>query len=400
MAAAADDAMQNENRGNADANEHTGQQPSALVAMSGGVDSSVAALLLHESGFRVIGITCKLFGNDDILLEGAQSTCCSLDDVEDARQACRRLGVPHYTFNLASAFKHQVIDRFCESYLAGATPNPCIDCNRYIKFQALQQRRRELGFDYVATGHYARRVYDESSGRYLLLRGADPAKDQSYVLFHLSQDTLANMLFPLGDLRKHEVRNLAREHGFASAEKAESQDICFVPADDYAHFIERYRSRSGKDGAGESDRGGLRTLEPGPIKDMSGHVIGMHQGIARYTIGQRKGLGIAAREPLYVCEKDAATNTLVVGTARDTLIRRVVARDINLIAVERLNGSLRVTAKTHYRQTAQPAIVRQSAEDILEVEFLSPQAPCAPGQALVLYDGDIVIGGGTICSSS
>lgn len=371
---------------------------SVLVAMSGGVDSSVAAALLCESGFRVVGATCKLFGNDDVLPEGTQSTCCSLDDVEDARQACRRLGVPHYTLNFANIFKHQVIDRFCESYLTGNTPNPCIDCNRYVKFAALQQRRRELGLAYIATGHYARRVYDERLGRYLLLRGADLRKDQSYVLFHLSQDTLAHMLFPLGDLRKPEVRDLARKHGFASAEKAESQDICFVPDGDYASFIARYCSHADKASAGKHGKEGPAALKPGPIEDMSGRVIGTHQGIARYTIGQRKGLGVAAREPLYVCAKNAATNTLVVGTAHDALVRHVVARDINLIAAERLDGSLRVTAKTHYRQTAQPAIARQTAADTLEVEFLSPQAACAPGQALVLYDGDVVIGGGTIQS--
>lgn len=447
----------------------TPSAPSALVAMSGGVDSSVAAALLHEGGYRVVGATCKLFGNDDVLPEGVESTCCSLDDVEDARQACRRLGAPHYTLNFTDSFKSQVIDRFCTSYLCGQTPNPCIDCNRYLKFEALQRRRRELGLDYVATGHYARRTFDEKTGRYLLLRGVDAAKDQSYVLFHVTQDTLAHLLLPLGELRKPEVREIARAHGFASADKDESQDICFVPDKDYASFIARYLQRdensariaaladeeareyagisgsltvsedtaarrdtaarddeltrgnapasrnavaaADEDASELSAEGGrasrdacsskasFAALEPGPIVDLSGHVIGMHQGIARYTVGQRKGIGIAAREPLYVCRKDADSNTLVVGTASDARICRVVAHDVNLISVDALKKDWRVTAKTHYRQAAQPALARQLGDSAIEVVFETPQPPCAPGQALVLYDGDVVIGGGTITSA-
>ena len=252
--------------------------------MSGGVDSSVAALLLCRQGYEATGTTCKLFGNDD--LEGSacgigggdpdsgivgESTCCSSRDIEDARQVAFSLGMDYFVFNYQGLFGREVIDRFCEEYLCGRTPNPCIDCNRYVKFDALQKRRRQLDFDYVATGHYARRAYDEKTGRYLLKCGLDPKKDQSYVLFHLTQDTLEHMLFPLGELTKPEVRELAREAGFDNAGKSESQDICFVPDGDYAGFIER---RCG------------HTFGPGPIVDMHGKVLGEHRGIDRYTIGQ------------------------------------------------------------------------------------------------------------------
>ena len=261
-----------------------------LAAMSGGVDSSVAALVLRDAGYEVEGVTLKLFDNDDAFIVG-ESTCCSLSDAEDARQVCLSLGLPHFIYNFSRTFNVDVIDRFCASYLAGKTPNPCIDCNRYVKFAALQERRRELGYDYVATGHYACRAYNDETGRYELRRGVDANKDQSYVLFHLSQDTLAHMLFPLGELTKPEVRALAEEHGFINASKAESQDICFVPDGDYASFIERREGRA---------------FQPGDIVDRDGKVLGRHEGLARYTIGQRKGIGVAAPEPLYVFAKDAA----------------------------------------------------------------------------------------------
>ena len=370
--------------------------------MSGGVDSSVAALLLCRQGYEATGTTCKLFGNDD--LEGSacgiggvggisgtggddadsgivgESTCCSSRDIEDARQVAFGLGMDYFVFNYQGLFGREVIDRFCEEYLSGRTPNPCIDCNRYVKFDALQKRRRQLDFDYVATGHYARRTFDEKTGRYLLKRGLDPKKDQSYVLFHLTQDTLAHMLFPLGELTKPEVRVLAREAGFDNAEKSESQDICFVPDGDYVGFIER---RCG------------RTFGPGPIVDMQGRMLGQHAGIDRYTIGQRKGLGIAAGEPLFVFRKDATTNTLIVGTDEETREKTVRARDVNLISMPSIAAPLRVAAKTHYRMKAQPGWARTEG-DALVMEFDEPQRAAAPGQALVLYDGDVVVGGGTI----
>lgn len=357
--------------------------PTVMMAMSGGVDSSVAALLLSEAGYAVTGATMKLFGAD-VVEPDCDSSCCSDDDVEDARAVCRRLGVPHYTFNFGDLFGEAVIDRFCAAYLGGTTPNPCIDCNRFLKFDALQRRRRELGLGFVATGHYARRVWDGRAGRWQLLRARDAAKDQSYVLYHLTQDALAHMLFPLGDLTKPEVRELARAHGFATAEKPESQDICFVPDGDYVAFVER---RCGRGAA----------FEPGEIVDCAGKVLGEHAGLIHYTVGQRKGIGVAAPEPLYVFAKDAKANRLVVGTAAEVQVGEVTARDVNLIAVERIEEPRAVAVKTHYRQRPVAATVEQTGDDELRVVFDEPQRAAAPGQAVVVYDGDVVVGGGTIC---
>lgn len=360
-----------------------GAGPTVMMAMSGGVDSSVAALLLSEAGYGVTGATMKLFGAD-VVAPDCDSSCCSADDVEDARAVCRRLGVPHYTFNFGELFGEAVIDRFCGAYLGGTTPNPCIDCNRFLKFDALQRRRRELGLGFVATGHYARRAWDARTGRWRLLRARDAAKDQSYVLYHLTQDALAHMLFPLGELTKPEVRELARAHGFATAEKPESQDICFVPDGDYAAFIGR------RCGCGAA-------FEPGEIVNREGKVLGEHKGLIHYTVGQRKGIGVAAPEPLYVFAKDAAANQLVVGTAAEVQVREVTAHDVNLIAVERIEAPCAVTAKTHYRQRPMAATVEQTGDDELRVVFDEPQRAAAPGQAVVLYRGDVVVGGGTIC---
>ena len=388
---------------------------SVMMAMSGGVDSSVAALLLTEAGCQVTGVTMKLFGAD-VLEPDCDSSCCSLDDVEDARAVCRRLGVPHYTFNFGDLFGEAVIGRFCDAYLEGTTPNPCIDCNRFLKFEALQRRRRELGLDAVATGHYARRAFDEATGRWQLLQARDAAKDQSYVLYHLTQDSLAHMVFPLGDLTKPEVRALARTHGFGNAEKAESQDICFVPDGDYAGFIERRcgvgandgaarvnavqvgeRARTAEDASAASSGATLpAAFQPGEIVDRAGRVLGEHRGLIHYTVGQRKGIGVAASEPLYVFAKDAAANRLVVGGAAEVQVAGVVARDVNLIAVERLEGPRSVSVKTHYRQRPVAAMVDQTGDDELRVVFAEPQRAAAPGQAVVLYDGDVVVGGGTI----
>lgn len=366
-----------------------------LVAMSGGVDSSVAALLLRDAGYDAAGVTMKLFDNEVAGAGGAcvvgKSTCCSQSDVEDARQVAFGLGLEHFTFNFTGTFGHEVIDRFCDAYLHGRTPNPCIDCNRYLKFAALQQRRAQLGYDYVATGHYARRAFNELTGRYELRRGLDDAKDQSYVLYHLTQDDLKHMLFPLGELTKPQVRELAEQHAFGNAHKAESQDICFVPDGDYASFIERYLGF----GEGAADADVPEAFVPGDIVDVSGKVLGKHCGLVHYTIGQRKGIGVAAPEPLYVVAKDAARNALVVGSRSVLGVREVRARDVNLISVARLDAPMRVTAKTHYRQRAQAgeAVVEDGE---LVVRFDEPVARPAAGQSLVLYDGDVVVGGGTI----
>ncbi len=348
--------------------------------MSGGVDSSVAALLLRDAGYDAMGITLKLFDNDTIG-EPSDKACCTLEDAQDAYQVCLSLGLEHIVFNFKRTFGADVIDRFCDGYLRGETPNPCIDCNRYVKFAALQERRRQLGYDYVATGHYVRRVFNEESGRYELRRGIDENKDQSYVLAHLTQDTLEHMLFPLGELAKPQVRALAAEHGFINAEKAESQDICFVPDGDYAAFIARERGC---------------TFEHGEITNRAGDVLGTHNGLIHYTIGQRKGIGVAAREPLYVFAKDTERNRLVVDTNANTLVTGIEARDVNFIALASLKAPGHFTCKTHYRQRPIGATVEQTGDAEIRIEFDAPQRACAPGQTAVVYDGDNVICGGTI----
>lgn len=347
-----------------------------MAAMSGGVDSSVCALLLQEAGCAVRGATM-------VLRDDQKSTCGSSRDVEDAREVCRRLGIPHDAFDLRDRFDAAVVRPFCDAYLEGRTPNPCIACNRFLKFESLQQRRRELGLRLRGHGALRPQPVGAATGRWQLLRACDPAKDQSYVLYHLTQDTLAHMLFPLGELTKGEVRELARARGFVTAAKPESQDICFVPDGDYAGFIE---GRCGADTA----------FNPGEIVDREGRVLGEHAGLIRYTIGQRKGIGVAAREPLYVLGKDAFANRLIVGFRDELLSSGVVARNVNLIGGDALEGPCNVQVKTHYRQQPIPAVAEQTGPDELTVTFDAPQRAAAPGQAAVLYEGDIVLGGGTI----
>ena len=350
----------------------------AWIAMSGGVDSSVAAFLMKQAGYDCIGVTIKLFQNEDIGISRAK-TCCSLDDVEDARSVARRLGISYYVLNFSADFKAQVIRRFAAAYESGVTPNPCIDCNRYLKFDRLFQRAKELGCGTIVTGHYAR--VEMRNGRYILKKALDRSKDQSYVLYTLTQEQLSHILFPLGELSKEEVRTIAEAQGFCTAGKPDSQDICFVPDGDYTAFLERYR---GKD------------YPAGDILDLSGRVIGRHRGAVRYTIGQRNGLGLALNEPVYVCRKDMAANTVTVGPEQALYSRELWADDMNWVAIDCLSAPIRVRAKIRYRQAEQPATVYPGENGKIRLLFDEPQRAITAGQAVVLYDGDIVVGGGVI----
>lgn len=354
-----------------------------IIAMSGGVDSSVAALLMRERGYTCIGATMKLFHNEDVGL-CREHTCCSLEDVEDARSVAYALDMPYYVFNFSDRFKTDVIDRFVSAYEHGVTPNPCIDCNRYLKFDKLFQRMQELEYDDVVTGHYARIEYNPASGRYELKKAADANKDQSYVLWSLTQEQLAHVQFPLGDMVKSEVRALAEAHGFINAKKHDSQDICFVQNGSYADFIEQYTGK---------------TYPPGDFVDTRGRILGQHRGIIRYTIGQRKGLDLALSEPMYVKSVDPETNTVTLGTEQELYTRSLVATGINLIAVPTLSGVVRVKAKVRYRQPEQWATVTRTGADAFTVVFDEPQRAVTRGQSVVLYDGDLVLGGGIIADT-
>ena len=350
----------------------------ALIAMSGGVDSSVAAYLTKEMGYDCVGCTMKLFENEDAGVP-KDKACCSLEDSEDARSVAYRIGMPFYVFNFKEEFRRTVIDAFVDSYRHGRTPNPCIDCNRYLKFGKLFQRAQELGCDVVVTGHYAR--IGKQGEKYVLRKALDESKDQSYVLYSLTQEQLAHTLFPLGGMPKTETRAIAEREGFLNANKPDSQDICFVPDGDYAGFISRFA--------------GI-TPEEGDFLDLSGKVLGRHKGVISYTVGQRKHLGISLGKPAYVVSKDAAANTVTLGDESDLYTKTLIADDFNLISVAELTEPMRVTAKTRYSQHEQPAVVTCLGDGRYMVEFDEPQRAVTSGQAVVLYDGDIVVGGGTI----
>ena len=354
----------------------------ALIAMSGGVDSSVAAFLMKEQGYECIGATMKLYQNDDIVIN-KEHTCCSLDDVEDARAVAHSMGMDHYVMNFKEHFKEQVMDKFVHCYECGITPNPCIDCNRYLKFEYLYQRAQELGMDYVVTGHYAQIVQDETTGRYLLKKAVDASKDQSYVLYSLTQDQLAHTQFPLGGMPKSETRAIAEAHGFVNAKKHDSQDICFVQNGSYADFIEQYTGK---------------TYPPGDFVDTDGNVLGQHRGVIRYTIGQRKGLGLALPAPLYVKSVDIEKNTVTLSPESELFKKELTASGINLISVAEIKEPMHIKAKVRYRQPEQWATVMQTGPDSLKVVFDEPQRAITCGQSVVLYDGDRVLGGGTIDS--
>ena len=354
----------------------------ALIAMSGGVDSSVAALLMQEQGYHCTGVTMKLFNNEDIGLPVMDSKCCSLDDIQDAKSVCGKMGMEHFTFNYGDRFRKEVIDRFITAYMHGMTPNPCIDCNRYLKFGELFDKAKEIGCDYVVTGHYARIKYDESKGRYLLLKAVNPEKDQSYVLYSMTQQQLAHVQFPLGSLSKTEVRAIAEKHGFVTAHKHDSQDICFIQnGTTYADFIEL---RTG------------RKFPPGNFVDTKGSILGRHKGIIHYTIGQRKGLGLALPQPMYVQHIDVKRNEVVLSTNEELFTSTLTATDINLIDCERITEPRRVKARIRYHHAEQWATVTQPDDNTLQIVFDEPQRAITKGQAVVMYDGNVVVGGGRI----
>lgn len=351
------------------------------VAMSGGVDSSVAAVLLQEQGYELSGVNLRMFHNED-LGESSEKTCCSLSDAEDAALVARRMGFPFYVFDFSQVFRDTVIRDFVDEYQAGRTPNPCAVCNREVKFGALLRRVQALGSDYLATGHYARVERDPSSGRFLLRRAADRSKDQTYFLYMLTQEQLAHTLFPLGGLCKTEVRRIAETHGLVNARKHDSQDICFVPNGRYADFIERTVGQASP---------------PGLFLDQEGKILGQHKGLIRYTRGQHKGLGLSTEEPLYVLEKDVASNTIRLGPDSALWTRELTAEQVNLISVRVLTEPMRVTAKTRYSQREAAATAEALPDGRIRVIFDEPQRAITPGQAVVLYDGEYVVGGGIIC---
>ena len=342
----------------------------ALIGMSGGVDSSVAALLTQQAGFQCIGATMQLFCKD-----------AAAEDCSDARSVARRLGIPFEVFDYKQEFSEKVMEDFVRSYESGNTPNPCIVCNKFMKFGYLLEKALELGCSYVVTGHYARIRQCPDTGRYLLYKAADGAKDQSYFLACLDQHQLAHSRFPLGELTKQEVRAIAEANGFINARKRDSQDICFVPDGDYAGFLERHTGKQ---------------YPQGNYLDLQGNVLGQHRGAIRYTLGQRKGLGIALGAPAYVCGKDMAQNTVTLGSNEALFSNALRAKDWNWYPFSQLTGPLEVTAKIRHSQRDVRATVYPEENGLARVEFSEPQRAVTPGQAVVLYQGDMVVGGGTI----
>jgi tRNA-specific 2-thiouridylase len=352
----------------------------AIVAMSGGVDSSVAAYLLKQDGYEVIGLSFELWDKRDAK---KFSTCCSVETVEIAKSVACKLGIEHHTIDVRDAFYTHVIEDFCGSYIAGATPNPCILCNRHIKFDFLLQKARETGADVIATGHYAQtcRAGTSDKSRVLLKKGADSRKDQSYVLYVMTQEQLSKILFPLGNMIKEETRALAKEVGLESALRPESQEICFVGDGNYTDFM--------KDFAPEA-------LKPGDILDMEGKVVGTHKGIAFYTIGQRKRLGVSSLKPFYVSGIDRVNNTITVGSRDNAVRKRLGVKDLNWIAVETLTEPVSAGVKIRSTMKEEPATIIPQGDGTVMVEFDEPQWAPASGQSAVFYDGDTVIGGGVI----
>ncbi len=348
-----------------------------LVGMSGGVDSSVASVILKDKGYEVIGVTMQIWLARET---SSFKTCCSLASIEDARRVAEEIGIPHHIIDMRDIFIENVIDNFCNEYSSGRTPNPCIRCNQFVKFDYLWEKAKELGADLISTGHYARIEKDHRSGRHLLKKGDDHKKDQSYVLYVMTRDHLSHTVFPLGGLRKEETRKIAKDLGLSVAMKSESQEICFIPGDDYPNFLINI----------VCDK-----ISPGPILDKEKKILGQHRGLPFYTIGQRKGLGIAHAKPLYVVSIDKDSNALIVGGEEDCYSSEFVIKDLNWIALDNLQEAQKAKVKIRSTMKEEDAVIKPLNGDV-HVKFDSPQRAITPGQSAVFYEGDVVLGGGII----
>lgn len=356
-----------------------------VVGMSGGVDSSVAAWLLKEQGYEVIGVTMQIWQEQEETQQQEEGGCCGLSAVEDARRVAAMLDIPYYVMNFKAEFKRHVMDYFVAEYLRGHTPNPCIACNRYVKWESLLKRSLDIGADYIATGHYAQ-ITELENGRFAIQKSVTSAKDQTYALYNLTQDQLAHTLMPVGAYTKDEVRSMAQKIGLRTANKPDSQEICFIPDNDYAGFIER--------------EAGDRTPPEGNFVTKEGKVLGQHKGITHYTIGQRKGLGIAMGTPVFVTEIRPETNEVVLGSNEDVFGISLYADHLNFMSISDLIGEMEVTAKIRYSHKGAPCMIHKVREDRVFCEFQEPVRAITPGQAIVFYQGDIVVGGGTILKES
>lgn len=352
-----------------------------VVGMSGGVDSSVAAYLLKNQGYDVIGVTMQIWQEEDTCVVEKEGGCCGLSAVEDARRVAGQLDIPYYVMNFRREFQKNVIDYFVSEYREGRTPNPCIACNRYVKWESLLQKSLAIGADYIATGHYAK-IRRLENGRYTLLRSDAKGKDQTYALYNLTQEQLAHTIFPLGEYEKPQIRELAEGAGLQVAHKPDSQEICFVPDNDYAAFIERETGKA---------------EQPGDFVSTSGKVLGVHKGIGHYTIGQRKGLGIAFGEPMFVVEIRPQTNEVVLGRGDEVFTDHLNAHMVNAMAVDHFEVGQEVVAKIRYNDKGAKAVITAVGDDSFALEFPQPVRAVTPGQAVVLYDDEYVLGGGTIC---
>ena len=356
-----------------------------MIGMSGGVDSSVAAYLLKEQGYDVIGVTMKLWQDDedDDIIEN-DGGCCSLAAVEDARHVAQKIGIPFYVLNFREVFKEKVIDYFIDEYLEGRTPNPCIACNKHIKFDDFYKRARQIGCDYVATGHYAKIEKDEETGRYLLKKSVTDKKDQTYPLYNMTQEQLEHTLLPIGNYEKERVREIAKELGFDVHNKPDSQEICFVKDNDYAGYVTKHANKR---------------IDEGFFVDTKGNVLGKHKGIVHYTIGQRKGLGIAFGKPMFVVDIDPVKNTVILGSNEDIFKHELIAHDVNLISIDEIKEPIRVQAKVRYSAKPSWATVYNNGDGTIRMVFDEAQRAITKGQSVVMYDGDVVVGGAIITKS-